>query len=510
MKNFKKILACVMAVATLGSVSVIPMNVDATTVTSVPYFDYIGHHSDNYYKEYSVTGKTGIIKLSCDIVSASDKIDDKSIIYDTIVKSNPDDTSETYYKVDSLDISKLDNLVMYGISNADVNENILELLSKNNIDVSQCENIYYNMPFFYNKDTNEYLRYGYNDHCKLTCDKDWLVVGAYLPDKLSSVNDDDVISYLNDVCNVYTELYLSKNKILDNPIFTAPFDDKDNFTTKNNVIYYKSDNSLGNFNNYIDCSLFFESENPNLTIDDVLTKEQQEFLCFNDGHINIKLGNNGINQLTGLTEYHMYLPMCKDDLSYNDFMVYKYKIGQSLLDKGIAKNSFFSANVGHDDFNAWSAKSNLAIVMADGSEPTPELLGEYANEVESIEKVSNADNNLLIDDDYYYKINLVNMDSANLYEDYNSSREIIRTLQDNENVKFIGAVDVHYFQTELAMSGHSFTYEIPILPSNSNKSITEITVGDSTFPRGDINLDGKTNTLDLLMLKKYLLGLMEW
>ncbi len=47
MKNFKKILACVMAVATLGSVSVIPMNVDATTVTSVPYFDYIGHHSDN-------------------------------------------------------------------------------------------------------------------------------------------------------------------------------------------------------------------------------------------------------------------------------------------------------------------------------------------------------------------------------------------------------------------------------------------------------------------------------
>ena len=102
------------------------------------------------------------------------------------------------------------------------------------------------------------------------------------------------------------------------------------------------------------------------------------------------------------------------------------------------------------------------------------------------------------------------MDSANLYEDYNSSREIIRTLQDNENVKFIGAVDVHYFQTELAMSSHSFTYEIPILPSNGNKSITEITVGDSTFPRGDINLDGKTNTLDLLMLKKYLLGLMEW
>ena len=50
----------------------------------------------------------------------------------------------------------------------------------------------------------------------------------------------------------------------------------------------------------------------------------------------------------------------------------------------------------------------------------------------------------------------------------------------------------------------------PTIGESENKPITEITVGDSTFPRGDINLDGKVNTLDLLMLKKYLLGLMEW
>ena len=49
-----------------------------------------------------------------------------------------------------------------------------------------------------------------------------------------------------------------------------------------------------------------------------------------------------------------------------------------------------------------------------------------------------------------------------------------------------------------------------IIGESKNKPITEITVGDSTFPRGDINLDGKVNTVDLLMLKKYLLGLMEW
>ena len=49
-----------------------------------------------------------------------------------------------------------------------------------------------------------------------------------------------------------------------------------------------------------------------------------------------------------------------------------------------------------------------------------------------------------------------------------------------------------------------------VIGESENKPITEITVGDSTFPRGDINLDGKVNTVDLLMLKKYLLGLMEW
>ncbi|MCD7800706.1 MAG: hypothetical protein LUG94_05800 [Ruminococcus sp.] len=44
----------------------------------------------------------------------------------------------------------------------------------------------------------------------------------------------------------------------------------------------------------------------------------------------------------------------------------------------------------------------------------------------------------------------------------------------------------------------------------SEDSITAFTIGDSVYPRGDINLDGKTNTADLLYLKKYLLGLIEW
>ncbi|MCD7800148.1 MAG: hypothetical protein LUG94_02935 [Ruminococcus sp.] len=44
----------------------------------------------------------------------------------------------------------------------------------------------------------------------------------------------------------------------------------------------------------------------------------------------------------------------------------------------------------------------------------------------------------------------------------------------------------------------------------SEDSITAFTIGDSVYPRGDINLDGKANTADLLYLKKYLLGLIEW
>ena len=46
--------------------------------------------------------------------------------------------------------------------------------------------------------------------------------------------------------------------------------------------------------------------------------------------------------------------------------------------------------------------------------------------------------------------------------------------------------------------------------NKSNINENEFIIGDSTFPRGDINLDGKVTTVDLLMLKKYLLGLMEW
>ena len=60
------------------------------------------------------------------------------------------------------------------------------------------------------------------------------------------------------------------------------------------------------------------------------------------------------------------------------------------------------------------------------------------------------------------------------------------------------------------MVGMSSNIDTPTVGESSGNPNTEFTIGDSTFPRGDINLDGKVNTVDLLMLKKYLLGLIEW
>ncbi len=72
--------------------------------------------------------------------------------------------------------------------------------------------------------------------------------------------------------------------------------------------------------------------------------------------------------------------------------------------------------------------------------------------------------------------------------------------------------DYEYHQWIFAAqtSNDATSNDKPTVGESSGNPNTEFTVGDSTFPRGDINLDGKVNTLDLLMLKKYLLGLMEW
>ena len=66
------------------------------------------------------------------------------------------------------------------------------------------------------------------------------------------------------------------------------------------------------------------------------------------------------------------------------------------------------------------------------------------------------------------------------------------------------------FEATIPIGASNPNVDTPTVGESSGNPNTEFTVGDSTFPRGDINLDGKVNTVDLLMLKKYLLGLMEW
>ena len=90
-------------------------------------------------------------------------------------------------------------------------------------------------------------------------------------------------------------------------------------------------------------------------------------------------------------------------------------------------------------------------------------------------------------------------------------------IHDCYNIELIYNLDGKYigYRITSSMEGpksgiYYKNYDSNTIGESENKPITEFTVGDSTFPRGDINLDGKVNTVDLLMLKKYLLGLMEW
>ena len=109
---------------------------------------------------------------------------------------------------------------------------------------------------------------------------------------------------------------------------------------------------------------------------------------------------------------------------------------------------------------------------------------------------------VLNQDGEYYAI----LPSGNKIADINGISKV-QAVYDLNN-KYIG-YRVDYMGGEDGSFSNVMSDSLTIGESE-NKPITEFTVGDSTFPRGDINLDGKVNTVDLLMLKKYLLGLMEW
>lgn len=135
----------------------------------------------------------------------------------------------------------------------------------------------------------------------------------------------------------------------------------------------------------------------------------------------------------------MYLPKCKGDLSYNEFMEYKYKLGQSLLDNGTAKNSFFVGSVSYDDYNSTSAYGKgVAIIMEDSSEPTKETFGEYADQIKNLEKICCKDDAIIGGENYYYKVLLIgedkNDDSGTYPESLNSNmNRTVRDLQNTEN-----------------------------------------------------------------------------
>lgn len=111
------------------------------------------------------------------------------------------------------------------------------------------------------------------------------------------------------------------------------------------------------------------------------------------------------------------------------------------------------------------------------------------------------------------------------YGVFGEKDNLITNFSKNSTYRYIVHDDVEtqsFFTTEVGTVQKATTYymydytnllkqfeanDVTIGDSDSN-----ITIGESTATtiRGDVNLDGKVNSLDLLVLKKYLLGLIEW
>ncbi len=129
--------------------------------------------------------------------------------------------------------------------------------------------------------------------------------------------------------------------------------------------------------------------------------------------------------------------------------------------------------------------------------------------------VQDSSNNVI--SKYYLEVdythNSVNQTKIDDTFDISQVEKIITISNDEHTIMYVDFKTFYallIYEKETFLMQDEYIFKDTTIGDSENKPITEITVGDSTFPRGDINLDGKVNTLDLLMLKKYLLGLMEW
>ena len=83
--------------------------------------------------------------------------------------------------------------------------------------------------------------------------------------------------------------------------------------------------------------------------------------------------------------------------------------------------------------------------------------------------------------------------------------------ENNDDTSFCYALrDIEHFPESEVTNKTIFESPYLISPEPDNKD--DLTIGNSkaTGVRGDINYDGKVTTADLLLLKKYLLGIVKW
>ena len=515
MKNFKRTIATILAISTLCSITAIPtLNISANDVQLGESYSY----ADSYSKK-SITGATGIAVAQVKLVYDDDTTVDTSKMvllssgdgyskYAYLTYYYIDDTTDGIQPVDSLELDTLTNLkvfqndIYYGGDATTIgysNDPVKELLDLNGIDYPQDDvgNVWRNdLVYYYNAKTNEYIGYGF-------CGNEWLVVDMFLPDQyLPSQMPNkvtDLASYIEQMEQIYSKKYVDYNHIdvSDDNVF---FKESDNY-----CLYYKDDGSLASFGYGATPHILFKSTNSRLTLDDVLTKQQRQYLFRLSGdEIDLKLSKLDTDSVTGEIEYYIHLYNDGKVLSDKDFQEYVYGLGQSIMAKGISNNCYFGGYAGFDTANIYSVYPNgtLSVTTTEGMSEE-EFTTKYKDILGSYDSISsNGDREYTIV--YSKHTDSDDSDSTGSYTDLVA---IVKDLKSADGIQKAICTDCSWLSTELAQINHDLQYAIPVVDD------IKVTIGESseednkTILNGDVNCDGKLSTLDMLLLKKQLLGI---
>lgn len=495
MKDFKRTIATILAMSTLCSVTAIPtLNISANDVQLGDSYDY-----QSSYAKRSISGATGIVVIEVssfgkDPVDVDD--DDKVLLndgsgnYAYLQYYYLDDDTNGIHQVDDLDLSTLNNVMVFK-DTLTLSEEVLDLLNKHNLgdyyDMNAIKDFTQGSVCYYNSKDNEYLEYGFDS-------QEWLVTNIFLPDQyLPSQMPNkvtDVDSYIHQSEDILIDKYVAYNHIdiSDHNLFAIV--DSGSKEYDGSYLYYKPDGSLASFEYSVSKSLYFRSTNENITLDDVLTKQQQQYLFTLSGNaLDLTLNKIDVDSDTGEIEYSICLYNDGNTLSDKDFMEYVYGVGQSIINKGVSNNCYFGGYAIFDTINYNDIISVGKIVVTTNEETSQEeFTAKYKDILGSDYTISSSN-------DKEYTIVYSKVANSN----------VVKELQSADGINTAICTEYDFISTELGQYNHYMLFNIPIVND------IKVTIGESSQGEiainGDVNGDGKVSTVDMLLLKKHILGI---